>query len=161
MHQVRVLSSMLSLRRKGAWHWIGVRRTPRPHAHTSCLPYATALTIGAMLQVTCQCTHLTCSHMRARRHTVGSSSAPLSAATRDRLFATELHPLHPYGVDPVFLPSSALYDSHLSDSTVQYYNTTAGSGEVSATGAPYAFYHRPLQVCASWLCCLEICFVRL
>ncbi|PNW72097.1 hypothetical protein CHLRE_16g682550v5 [Chlamydomonas reinhardtii] len=79
------------------------------------------------------------------RHTVGSSSAPLSAATRDRLFATELHPLHPYGVDPVFLPSSALYDSHLSDSTVQYYNTTAGSGEVSATGAPYAFYHRPLQ----------------
>ncbi|KAG2430825.1 hypothetical protein HXX76_009800 [Chlamydomonas incerta] len=79
------------------------------------------------------------------RHTVGSSAPPLSDAARDRLFASELEPLHPYGVDPVFLPSSALYDSRLSDSAAQYYNTTAGSGEVAATGAPYAFHHRPLQ----------------
>ncbi|KAG2451339.1 hypothetical protein HYH02_003943 [Chlamydomonas schloesseri] len=78
------------------------------------------------------------------RHTVGSI-APLSEATKDRLFATELDSRHPYGVDPVFLPSSSLYDSRLSDSVAQYYNTTAGSGEVAATGAPYAFHHRPLQ----------------
>ncbi len=74
------------------------------------------------------------------------STAPLSEATNDRLFATELDFRHPYGVDPVFLPSSSLYDSRLSDSVAQYYNTTAGSGEVAATGAPYAFHHRPLQV---------------
>jgi hypothetical protein len=70
----------------------------------------------------------------------------VSEATKDRLFATELNALHPYGVDPVFLPSSSLYDSRLSDSTALYYNSTPGSGEVAATGAPYAFYHRPLQV---------------
>ncbi|GLC65055.1 hypothetical protein PLESTF_000241800 [Pleodorina starrii] len=61
------------------------------------------------------------------------------------LFGTETNSLHPYGTDPVFLPRSSLYDARLADKVNQYYNTTHGSGEVSATGAPYSYFPKRLQ----------------
>ncbi|GLC65051.1 hypothetical protein PLESTF_000241400 [Pleodorina starrii] len=59
--------------------------------------------------------------------------------------ATKANPLHPYGIDPVFLSSSSLYDARLSDKVNQYYNTTPESNEVSATGAPYSYFPKRLQ----------------
>ncbi|GLC42760.1 hypothetical protein PLESTM_001376800, partial [Pleodorina starrii] len=61
------------------------------------------------------------------------------------LFRSETNSLHPYGTDPVFLPSSSLYDARLSDKVNQYYNVTPGSNEVSVTGAPYSYYAKRLQ----------------
>ena len=64
----------------------------------------------------------------------------------DRLFAPQRVSLHPYGVDPVFLPTSVLYDTQLGadDASKQlYYNTTSTAGEVSTTGTPYGFFARP------------------
>ncbi len=40
--------------------------------------------------------------------------------------------MHPYGIDPVFLSSSSLYQADLADNADLYYNTTAGSGQVTA-----------------------------
>lgn len=74
----------------------------------------------------------------------GRPASELPAGLLDRLFGPELDALHPYGVDPVFLPSSKLYDSGLKDKVSYYYDTRNGSGEVSATGAPYAHFPRPL-----------------
>ena len=64
----------------------------------------------------------------------------------DRLFAPQRGSLHPYGVDPVFLPSSQLYDAQLGaqgDPAQLYYNTSTAAGEVSPTGTPYGFFSRP------------------
>ncbi|GLC42756.1 hypothetical protein PLESTM_001376400 [Pleodorina starrii] len=61
------------------------------------------------------------------------------------LFGTETNSQHPYGTDPIFLPSSSLYDASLADKVNQYYNTTPGSGEVSVTGAPYSYFAKRLQ----------------
>ncbi len=74
----------------------------------------------------------------------GRPASELPAGMLDRLFGPELDALHPYGVDPVFLPSSKLYDSDLKDKVSYYYDTRNGSGEVSATGAPYAHFPRTL-----------------
>ena len=73
------------------------------------------------------------------------------ASILDRLFAPQRVSLHPYGVDPVFLPSSHLYDAQLGaqgGSAQLYYNTSIGAGEVSPTGTPYGFFPMPgLEVC--------------
>lgn len=54
----------------------------------------------------------------------------------------------PFGVDPAFLRSStALYRPELAGHEAWFYDTTPQAGQVSAiTGAPYGFFHRPLQV---------------
>ena len=53
--------------------------------------------------------------------------------------------LDPYGVDPVFLPRSKLYDAQLAaqgGAAQLYYNTSPAAGEVAATGTPYGFFAR-------------------
>ncbi len=81
-----------------------------------------------------------------------SSSSTSAAAYLQDLFAMETNTLHPYGTDPVFLPSSSLHDARLANQVNHYYNISAGSLEVSATGAPYSYFHRPLQVRVQLLC---------
>ena len=46
------------------------------------------------------------------------------------------------GVDPVFLPSSTLYNAALVDS--DWYNTSTGSGDLNQNGVPYGFAHTEL-----------------
>ncbi|EFJ47854.1 hypothetical protein VOLCADRAFT_91478 [Volvox carteri f. nagariensis] len=70
----------------------------------------------------------------------GNSSSFLKA-----LLGGESDSLGPYGVDPVFLKGSSMYDIQLADKVSHYYNTTSGSAEVSPTGAPHLYFHRPLQ----------------
>ncbi|KAK9804848.1 hypothetical protein WJX72_008548 [[Myrmecia] bisecta] len=50
----------------------------------------------------------------------------------------------PFGVDPVFLQQSSLYDNSLAGAEADYYNVSAGSPEASAIGTPFAFYQRDL-----------------
>jgi hypothetical protein len=52
-------------------------------------------------------------------------------------------PLQPFGVDPSFNARSSMYHPYAAQRPWQYYNTTAGSSEVSDSGVPYAFFHRP------------------
>jgi hypothetical protein len=89
--------------------------------------------------------------MPAHRYNITNvRSAEAKASILDRLFALQRVNLHPYGVDPVFLPTSELYDTRLGaddNSAKLYYNTSAAAGEVSSTGTPYGFFARPgLQV---------------
>lgn len=44
------------------------------------------------------------------------------------------------GTEPAFLESSVLYDDMVAPYTDQWFNTSAGSGEVSPFGLPYAFF---------------------
>ncbi|GIL59280.1 hypothetical protein Vafri_14181 [Volvox africanus] len=77
-----------------------------------------------------------------------NESSDLFASTSfwEALFVRqEVKTLVPFGVDPVFLPVSSLYDIRLSKNVNQYYNTTERSGEVSVTGAPYSYFHRKVQ----------------
>lgn len=60
------------------------------------------------------------------------------------LFASERNSIANYGVDPTFLPSSGLYEPSQVGREEWYYSKDAG--ELSATGTPYGFYHRPMQV---------------
>ncbi|GFH16450.1 PKD_channel domain-containing protein, partial [Haematococcus lacustris] len=46
------------------------------------------------------------------------------------------------GSDPVFNPRSSLYNPQLNAS--DWYNSSAGAGELSMTQVPYAFFHHPL-----------------
>jgi hypothetical protein len=89
--------------------------------------------------------HSCCIHFAPCRHNIGGTKASqLPSGLLDELFGTELNSLHPYGIDPVFLSRSSLYQADLADNVDLYYNTSAGSVEVSATGAPHAFYARQL-----------------
>jgi zinc transporter 1/2/3 len=63
-----------------------------------------------------------------------------------RLFPGAGSDIYPYGVDPVFLRSSSLYEPSLSGSEGDYYNMS-DPGEVPvATGVPYGYFHRGLKV---------------
>jgi hypothetical protein len=78
-----------------------------------------------------------CNISDLRRDDTEAKTSPL-----DRLFAPQRASLHPYGVDPVFLSSSQLYDAKLGAQAQLYYNTSSAAGEVSATGTPYGFFAR-------------------
>lgn len=58
---------------------------------------------------------------------------------------TRLVPTAPYGKDPVFDVSSSLYDNRVEGREGNYYNTSEGSGEISAAfGLPSGFFYRAL-----------------
>lgn len=46
------------------------------------------------------------------------------------------------GVDPVFVPSSSLFQAGLDPSN--FYNTTAGSGHINVNGNPWGFFSADL-----------------
>lgn len=48
------------------------------------------------------------------------------------------------GRDPLFSPKSSLYNPGVARRPDDYYNTSAGSPDVSPFGLPYAFQHEPL-----------------
>jgi len=50
----------------------------------------------------------------------------------------------PYGTDPVFMPSSTLYDPNLSGHEGNFYNASSRS-EMAVTGAPFGFFSRRLS----------------
>eukprot|EP00798_Chlamydomonas_sp_ICE-L_P026813 gene26815-4407_t len=60
----------------------------------------------------------------------------------DQLFATDAD--RSYGIDPVFLRSSTLYDTSLSDQYDLYYNTSSSS-EVGPNGVPLGFRWRNMK----------------
>ena len=53
--------------------------------------------------------------------------------------------LSPYGTDPTFNPRTPQYDAALEGRAAAFYNATEGSGELSVTGAPFAFFPRPIR----------------
>ncbi|GFR47551.1 hypothetical protein Agub_g9276, partial [Astrephomene gubernaculifera] len=61
-----------------------------------------------------------------------------------RMFVGMNDSLAPYGVDPLFLRSSALYREDLTSKMDWYYNTS-NTNEVGPTGMPYGFSARPLS----------------
>lgn len=63
------------------------------------------------------------------------------------LFAGDTNDVFPYGVDPVFLRSSAaLYEPDLQDREGWFYNMSDHLEVPQTTGTPYGFFHRPLKV---------------
>lgn len=68
------------------------------------------------------------------------------------LFAGAGNDIYPYGVDPVFLRSSSLYRPELLGNEGDYYNTSDPAEVPPATGTPYGFFHRDLQVCGLTVC---------
>lgn len=77
--------------------------------------------------------------------------AGTGATCRSKLICALVHPTggsdeaSPYGTDPVFMPSSPLYDPALVGAEGDFCNTTSLQ-EVNARGAPYAFFSRQLAV---------------
>ncbi len=70
-------------------------------------------------------------HTAGSRHDIGGKTASqLPPSLLAALFGAELNSVHPFGVDPVFLSRSTLYQADLADNVNLYYNTTPGSGEV-------------------------------
>jgi hypothetical protein len=67
-----------------------------------------------------------------------------SAAAAAALAASSPGALAPYGVDPAFLRSSALYRPELAGLEGLYYNASDPAEVAPATGAPYGFHHRRL-----------------
>eukprot|EP00798_Chlamydomonas_sp_ICE-L_P008465 gene8465-4909_t len=74
------------------------------------------------------------------RSTLSSNGA--SDELLDQLFGTDT--VRPYGIDPVFLRSSTLYDTSLLDQYDLYYNTS-NSSEVGPTGVPLGFRWRNMK----------------
>eukprot|EP00798_Chlamydomonas_sp_ICE-L_P004363 gene4363-14486_t len=74
------------------------------------------------------------------RSTLSSNGA--SDELLDQLFATDAE--RSYGIDPVFLRSSTLYDTSLLDQYDLYYNTSSGS-EVGPNGVPLGFRWRNMK----------------
>ena len=54
-------------------------------------------------------------------------------------------PLNPYGSDPVFMRSAALYNPRMAGKEGDFYNLTAGSLDVNIQGRPNGFYPRDLD----------------
>jgi hypothetical protein len=54
-------------------------------------------------------------------------------------------PLSPYGTEPAFNPRRPQYSTRLEGKYGAYFNATEGSGEVSSTGFPYAFFPREIR----------------
>ena len=69
----------------------------------------------------------------------------LDAAAAETTQNLQRASLDPFGQDPVFNSLSALYDPSVNGKVGDYYNATAGAGEVASTGYPFAFYHRPVR----------------
>ncbi|KAJ9522781.1 hypothetical protein QJQ45_019807, partial [Haematococcus lacustris] len=66
----------------------------------------------------------------------------LDPACSGRRTYSSLSDLGGFGTDPVFNSRSGLFNAHLDVS--DWYNASAGSGELSSTQAPFAFFHHPL-----------------
>eukprot|EP00798_Chlamydomonas_sp_ICE-L_P026832 gene26832-4428_t len=81
----------------------------------------------------------TCS-INSLRSTLSSNGA--SEEVLDQLFATDAE--RSYGIDPVFLRSSTLYDTSLLDQYDLYYNTSSSS-EVGPNGVPLGFRWRNMK----------------
>lgn len=75
---------------------------------------------------------------------VACSAASHSSAVAVTLLAAEaaLRPDSPFGRDPTFNPASALFDAELRGREGDYFNTSAGSPEVSIFAYPFAFFTR-------------------
>ena len=54
-------------------------------------------------------------------------------------------PLKPFGSDPVFMRSKALYNPRMAGKEGDFYNLTAGSPDVNIQGRPNGFYPRALD----------------
>lgn len=119
------------------------------------------LVAGLMLHTTRKPTQLDCSHSNfVARYALGCSSGAFYAQMGDdgshnrssflqqlaSLLGPEGTDLHPYGVDPVYLRSSSLYQPRLVGRESQYYNTSDPNEVPKATGVPFGYYHRPVPV---------------
>jgi zinc transporter 1/2/3 len=63
-----------------------------------------------------------------------------------KLFPGASNEVFPYGVDPVFLRSSSLYQPDLVGFEGDYYNTSDPAEVSAATGVPYGYFPRALKV---------------
>jgi hypothetical protein len=50
-----------------------------------------------------------------------------------------------FGIDPAFNPSSSLFKTSVVENEDQFYNTTPGSGDLSETKFPFAFFSQPIR----------------
>ncbi|GAX82864.1 hypothetical protein CEUSTIGMA_g10291.t1 [Chlamydomonas eustigma] len=57
-----------------------------------------------------------------------------------RLFAGKNNSIYPYGVDPVFLQTSSLYNPVIFNNMPLFYNTSDDQ-QISVNGIPYGFHH--------------------
>jgi zinc transporter 1/2/3 len=83
---------------------------------------------------------------QASNTTSSSSGAGGVMAYLAQLFGPTGVNTHPYGVDPVFLRSSDLYQPGLVGQEGAFYNTSNPAEVVPATGIPFGYFHRPLRV---------------
>jgi hypothetical protein len=51
----------------------------------------------------------------------------------------------PFGREPAFNPRKPQYNPRVVGKEGEYFNMTAGSGEVASTGHPFAFFPRPVK----------------
>ena len=63
-----------------------------------------------------------------------------------QLFPGAGNDVYPYGVDPVFLRSSNLYEPSLVGSEGDFYNASDPAEVPAATGVPYGYFYRGLKV---------------
>jgi hypothetical protein len=96
---------------------------------------------GRLAQLALGCSKLSISFVAP-----GSNSSSGVAAYLAALLGPSGTDLHPYGVDPVYLRSSSLYQPDLVGLEEQYYNTSDGAQVPDATGVPYGYYPRSLKV---------------
>jgi hypothetical protein len=90
---------------------------------------------------------------RASNSTNTSSSSSTSSggvarvlAHLAQLFGSSGVATNAYGVDPVFLRSSDLYEPGLVGQEGAFYNSSNPAEVPPATGIPFGYFHRPLQV---------------
>jgi hypothetical protein len=75
-----------------------------------------------------------------------TSTPKADAQSSDVHLASQLPaPSMPSGIDPTFSALSQLYNAELAQSPGEWYNTSTGSTEVNINGAPYGFFHVPLD----------------
>jgi hypothetical protein len=96
---------------------------------------------GRLAQLALGCNKLSISFV-----TPGSNSSSGVLAYLAALLGPSGTDLNPYGVDPVYLRSSSLYQPDLVGLEEQYYNTSDGAQVPNATGVPYGYYPRSLKV---------------
>jgi hypothetical protein len=109
---------------------------------------------GLFLHTTRKAVGLTCSTGSKWAMGCSRSTVPLAEVSSKnavlaflkQLFAGAGDLIHPYGVDPVFLRSSSLYNPDLVGREGQWYNISDPSEVPPTTGVPYGYYHRPLKV---------------
>jgi zinc transporter 1/2/3 len=132
-------------------------------------PGKNRLVAGVMLHATRKPTQLTCdASTLSQRFTLGcakssvayaqnqtgssnSSGGSSGAAARVLAYLTQLFgrsgvDTNPYGVDPVFLRSSGLYQPALVGQEGAFYNSSNPAEVLPATGIPFGYFHRPLRV---------------